>query len=237
VKRRKPGAELNIFFRNNKPPTEALAHGDTCEVPGLARRGSSSRTPTGRSFEEEARMRELDALTRRISRQAQSTSDYPRAVPQIAGSLRRESRLLGGEWDNLAVETQREEIIVRISELESQFQEQRQLPQNDFKSLRGEVASLQTILAARRDDVSGILASQVAKLRELKEAGTKVSHVQKNQIKIDMLSMKGEISFLDQRAADLEQFLRLVENCAALDGALEDDSKNWDLYFEAAGHR
>jgi tetrahydromethanopterin S-methyltransferase subunit B len=185
-------------------------------------------------------MRELDELTRQISRKAQaSSSEYPRPVPQIVGSLRRESRLLGEEWDALAVEVQREEIIVRISELETQIQELRQLPAADLTPLKEEIVSFRTILASRRDAVSGILASQVAKLRELKETGVKVSHVQKNQIKLDMLSMKGEISFLDQRAADLDKYLRLLENYSSegRHGVLEDDSKNWDLWFEAAGHR
>jgi SMC interacting uncharacterized protein involved in chromosome segregation len=185
-------------------------------------------------------MREIDELTRRISRKAQaSSSEYPRPVPQIVGSLRRESRLLGEEWDALAVEVQREEIVVRISELESQFHGQRHLPRTDLTSIKEEISSLQTMLASRREDVAGILGSQVAKLRELKGSGTKVSHVQKNQIKIDMLSMKAEISFLDQRAADLEKFLRSIENCTNddMDGALEDESKNWDLWFEAGGHR
>src|SRR5271170_3986382 len=34
---KRPGAEINIFFRNNRPPTQAMAHGDTSDVPFVAR--------------------------------------------------------------------------------------------------------------------------------------------------------------------------------------------------------
>jgi len=197
----------------------------------------------GRSFDDEIRMRELDELTRRIVKKAQaspsSSSSSYRPAPRTAGTLRAESRLPCEEWDALAVEFQREEIVLHISELESQFQTQKQLPSADFTALKEEIMSFQTMLTSRRDDVSGILASQVAKLHEFKEAGVKVSHLQKNQIKHAMLSMKAEISFLNQRATDLEKFLQSVEICTnvGMHEALEDDSKNWDLYFEAAGHR
>ena len=234
--------ELNNFFRGRRPTTEALAHGDTSEIPIFGRRRSPPpRTTSGRSFDEEVRMRELDELTRAISRGNHTRREYPPAVPQIPGSLRRESRLLGEEWDNLAVEVQREEIVIRISEFESQFEERRQLPYITTNSLRQDIASLRTILSTRRDDVSLILAGQIARLRELKQAGTRVSHVQKDQIKNDMVAMKAEITFLEQRAADLEKLGRTVEEDdirrATGDAALEDDSKNWDLWFEASGHR
>jgi hypothetical protein len=240
TRKKRPGAELNIFFRSSRPATEALAHGDTSEVPILARRASSPRTTTGRSFDEEARMKELDELTRRISGRPQGA--YPRAVPQIAGSLRRESTLLGDEWDNLAVEAQREEIVIRISELEAQVVGRKHLSQDAMNSLREGILSLQVILATRKEDVAGILASQVSRLRQLKQAGTRVSHLQKDQIKTDMLSMKAEITFLEQRAADLDRFARIVEQDdsqrAMGESALEDDSKTWDIWFETtSGHR
>ena len=186
-------------------------------------------------------MRELDDLTRAISRGSQSNRNYPPAVPQIPGSLRRESRLLGDEWDNLAVEAQREEIIIRISEFESQFEDQQHLPYVASRSLHKEIASLQTILSTRRDDVSMILGRQVARIHEIREAGTRVSHVQKDQMKNDMVAMKAEITFLEQQAADLEKLARKVEVDDARRGngnaALEDDNKNWDLWFEASRHR
>ena len=185
-------------------------------------------------------MKELDELTRRISGRPQGA--YPRAVPQIAGSLRRESALLGNEWDNLAVEAQREEIVIRISELEAQVVGRKHLSQDAMVSLREGILSLQAILATRKEDVAGILASQVSRLRQLKQAGTRVSHLQKDQIKTDMLSMKAEITFLEQRAADLDRFARIVEQDdsqrAMGESALEDDSKNWDIWFETtSGHR
>jgi len=186
-------------------------------------------------------MRELDELTRAISRQNQqnqSQRTYPKPVPQVTSSLRRGSRLLGEEWDSLAAEAQREEIVIRISELESQIAERRQLPSSAWGSLHEEVASLKTMLSSRRDDVSEILTLQIGRLRELKQAGTRVSHVEKDRIKNDMLSMKAEIQFLDERAGDLDKLGRLVEtDDASQDRALEDDSKNWDLWFEASGHR
>lgn len=241
ARKRRPGGELNIFFRSSRPAVEALAHGDTSsEVPILARRASSPRTTTARSFDEEARMKELDELTRRIS--GRGPGNYPRAVPQIAGSLRRESTLLGNEWDNLAVEAQREEIVIRLSELESQVSRRSQLSQDAMSSLREDIISLQAVLTARKEDVAGILTSQVSKLRQLKQAGTRVSHLQKDQIKTDMLSMKAEITFLEQRALDLERFARTVEEDdsrrAMGESALEDESKNWDIWFETtSGHR
>jgi hypothetical protein len=236
------GAELNNFFRNARPATEPLGHGDMSEVRRTPpRRTFLPHTNSGRSYEEEAHMRELDERTREISRRActQSTSS-PRALPQIVGSLRRESRILGEEWDNLAVEAQREEILMRISELESRFRERTQL--NDpTTALRDDIASLQTILATRKDDVSSVLASQVQRIRELKHSGARVSHLQKAQIKTDTLSMKAEITFLEQRAVDLERFARQVEDDDRRRGIaanpLEDDSKTWDLWFEANGSR
>jgi hypothetical protein len=186
-------------------------------------------------------MRELDELTRAISRQNQRnrrTRDYPRPVPQVTSSLRRESRLLGEEWDNLAVAAQREEIIIRITELASQVEEQRQVPAGTCGSWREEIASLKTMLSSRREDVSEILASQISRLRELKSTGTRVSHVEKDQIKNDMLAMKAEIQFLDERTVDLERLWEQDEtHTGSPDRALEDDSKNWDLWFEASGHR
>ena len=176
-------------------------------------------------------MRELDELTRAISRRNSATDrGAPRQVPQIPGGLRRESRLLGEEWDNLAVEAQREEIIIRISELEGQFQDVQGTGSGLSSAkelLAAEVMSLQKILAERREDIARILALQVQRLKELKEAGTKVSHLQKDQMKNDMLGMKAEIAFLDQRAGDLEKFAVKVERMTGL----EDDSRNWDHYF------
>lgn len=218
-----------------------MAHGDTSDIPPIVRRASSPRTPTGRTFEEEVRMREIDELTRRISRGRRlGQTDYeipaPRAVPQIVGGLRRESRLLGEEWDNLAVETQREEIILRISELESQFYERRHDEVYNSVRLTDELANLQTMMAARREDIQGILQGQISRLRGLKSTGTRVSHVQKDQIKTDIQSMKAEITFLEQRLVDLEKFVRTVEEDGARraieESALENDSKNWDLWFE-----
>jgi hypothetical protein len=220
-----------------------MAHGDTSDIPLMVRRASSPRTPTGRTFEEEVRMREIDELTRRISRGRQSGQrDYeipaPRAVPQIVGGLRRESRLLGEEWDNMAVEAQREEIILRISELESQFYERRHDEGYNSVRLRDEIASLQTMMAARREDIQGILQDQISRLRGLKSTGTRVSHVQKDQIKTDIQSMKAEITFLEQRLVDLDKFGRTVEEDgerrAIEESALENDSKNWDLWFETS---
>ena len=188
-------------------------------------------------------MRELDELTRAISRQNhqnqnQSERVYPKPVPQRTSSLRSGSRLLGEEWDNVAVEAQREEIVIRISELENQIAERRQLPPNAWRSLHDEIMSLKTMLSSRRDDVSEILTLRIARLRELKQTGTRVSHGEKDQIKNDMLSMKAEIQFLDERAGDLDKLARLVEsNDGSHDRALEDDSKNWDLWFEASGQR
>jgi hypothetical protein len=133
------------------------------------------------------------------------SSRAPRAVPQITGSLRRESRLLGEEWDSLAVEAQREEIIIRISELESQCQEGQTMSVEARTALKDDIASLLTILSSRKEDVAGILASHVSRLRQFTQSGTRVSHLQKQQIKTDMLSMRAEITFLEQRAADLER--------------------------------
>ena len=192
---RKRRPESNTFALGRRPISEALAHGETSEIP--IRRISPPRMTPGRSsgrltFDEEVRMRELDELTRSISRGNQTNENYPRAVPQIPGSLRRESRLLGDEWDNLAVEAQKEEIIFRISEFEKQFEERRSLPYPVSSSLHKEIASLQTILSTLRDDVSMVLAGQVARIRELKESGTRVSHIQKDQMKNDMVAMKAE---------------------------------------------
>ena len=227
---KRPEAEINISFRNTRPPTQAMAHGDTSDLPLIARRASSARVTPGRSFEEETRIRELDELTRAISRQNQQNRgqrNYPRPVAQVTSSLRRGSRLLGKEWDNLAAETEMEEIVIRISELEGQIAERHLLPPSARGLLHEEIASLKTMLSSRRDDVSEILASNIARLRELKQTGTRVSHVEKDQIKNDMLSMKAEIQFLDERAGDLDKLGRLAE----LDGgnqnrALEDDNKN-----------
>jgi hypothetical protein len=161
-------------------------------------------------------MRELDELTRRISRSStRESEDMPREVPQIVSSLRRESSLLG-EWDNIAAEVQREEIIVRISELESLFVEY--MSEEALRAFHGEVASLQAMLAARREDVSAMLAANITRLRQFKNSGTRFSHVQKDQIKIDMFSMKSEIKFLDQQSAELDKYL-------GGDGPLEDDSR------------
>lgn len=186
-------------------------------------------------------MRELDELTRAISRQNQqnqSQREYPKPVPQRKSSLPRRSGLLGEEWDNMAAEAQREEIVIRISELESQIAERRQLPARAWGTLHEDIASLKTMLSSRRDDVSEILTSRIGRLRELKQVGTRVSHMDKDQIKNDMLSMKAEIQFLDERAGDLDKLGRLVEpDGGSQDRALEDDSKNWDLWFEASGHR
>ena len=219
---RKRRPESNAFARGRRPLNEAPAHGDTSEIP--IRRISPSRTTPSRSsgritFDEEVRIRELDELTRAISRENQTTRNYPRAVPQIPGSLRRESRLLGDEWDNLAVEAQKEEIMNRISEFETEFEERGILPYAVSSSLRKEIASLQTMLSMRRDDVSMILARQVARIRELKESGTRVSHVQKDQMKNDMVAMKAEITFLEERAEDLEKLAQKVE---------EDDERSGD---------
>jgi hypothetical protein len=237
--KRRPGAELNIFFRSNKPATDPLAHGDTSVEAPTARRPSSSspRTPTVHSFQEEIRVRELDALTRQIARgkQAQAQrrmipSPPPPLVPQIVGPPRRESRLLGEEWDSLAVEAQREEIVIRISELESQFQG-RGMSADARAILREEIASLMAILSTRREDVTGILASNVNRLRELTQTGRRVSHLEKQQIKADMLSMKGEITFLEQRAVDLEKFARTVDDVNG-EGSVEEESNNWDHWME-----
>ena len=233
--------ESNAFARGRRPIGEALAHGDTSEIP--IRRTSPPRMTPGRSttFDEEVRIRELDELTRAISLENQPNRNSPRAVPQIPGSLRRESRLLGDEWDNLAVEAQKEEIIIRISEFETQFEDRQTLPYAVSSSLHKEIASLQVMLSMRRDDVSMILAGQAARIRELRESGTRVSHIQKDQMKNDMVAMKAEITFLDEQAADLEKLARKVEEDDVRhengNAALEDDNKNWDLWFEATGHR
>jgi hypothetical protein len=179
-------------------------------------------------------MRELDELTREITRGKLARA--PRAVPQIAGSLRRESRLLGVEWDNLAIEAQREEIVLRISELESQCREGGRLPADVRAALRDEIASLSAILSTRKEDVAGILASNVSRLREFTRLGTRVSHLQKQQIKTDMLSMKAEITFLEQGAGELENLARIVE-CFKDEDPLESEGKNWDLWFEANYNR
>jgi len=214
----------------------------------IVRRASSPRTPSGRSFDEEVRMRELDELTRRISRgrhQDQREFEFPAAtppavMPQIGGGLRRgESRLLGEEWDIIAVEAQREEIILRISELESQFFQRRE---GEYPiDLRDEIVSLQGLLSARREDIQGVLQAQIARLRALKSSGTRVSHVQKDQIKTDIQAMKAEIMFLEQRVVDLDKFGRTMEEeCerrAMEESALENDSKNWDLWFETNSGR
>jgi len=179
-------------------------------------------------------MRELDELTREITRGKLARA--PRAVPQIAGSLRRESTLLGVEWDNLAIEAQREEIVIRISELEGQCREGGRLSADVRAALRDEIASLSAILSTRKEDVAGILASNVSRLREFTRLGTRVSHLQKQQIKTDMLSMKAEIAFLEQGEADLENLARIVEGVKDED-PLESEGKNWDLWFEANYNR
>src|SRR5579859_5298126 len=49
-RKKRPGAELNIFFRNARPATEALGHGDMSEVRVTPpRRTSLPRTNSGRS--------------------------------------------------------------------------------------------------------------------------------------------------------------------------------------------
>lgn len=189
-------------------------------------------------------MRQLDELTRAISQVNKNQEDYPQAIPQVTGSQARDMRPLSDEWDNSAVEAQREEIIIRISEFESRF-EQRGIPQSDNTevkdSLGGEIESLQSMLSVRRDNVSEILASHVARLHELRSPGTIVSHSRKDQMKNDISAMKIEIAFLEQRTADLDKLARLVEQDDRRRGneqyALEDDSKNWDLWLETSGHR
>jgi hypothetical protein len=66
--------------------------------------------------------------------------------------------------------------------------------------------------------------------------GTRVSHLQKQQIKTDMLSMKAEITFLEQGAGELENLARIVESFKDED-PLESEGKNWDLWFEANYNR
>lgn len=246
-RKKRPGAELNIFFRNNKPPTAALAHGDTSEsAPSALRRPSIPVRTNQRTYDEELRMRELDELTRAVSRGSRQTRNDPKPIPQIVGGLRRESSLLGDEWDNLAAEAQREEINIRMSEIESYFAEQNRLPAGStaVTDLTQEITTLQSILSSRRDSVAGILSRNVSRLRELKNARARVSHVQKDQIKTDIFSMKAEITFLERRVADLERFSKMVEQDDLRLGmvdesrrpdvsALEDDSRNWDHWFEA----
>ena len=180
-------------------------------------------------------MRELDQLTRAISLRNDAQRGYPRALSQVTGSLRRESRLLGDEWDGLAAEAQREEIVLRITELETQFEDRQQMPEPISTTLHDDIKSMQTMLMARRTDVSDILASQVAKLRQLKRDGVKVSHTQKDQIKIDMMAMKSEIAFLEQKAEELGKLADKVKEDNVRLSALEDDSKNWDLWMGTAG--
>lgn len=180
-------------------------------------------------------MRELDELTRAISIRNDARQGYPRALPQVTGSLRRESRLLGDEWDNLAAEAQREEIVLRITELETQFEDRRQLPESMTTTLYNDVKSVQAMLMARRTDVSDILTAQVAKLRQFKQDGVKVSHAQKDQIKLDMMAMKSEITFLEQKTEELGKLADKVKADDARRNALEDDSKNWDLWMGTTG--
>ncbi len=120
--------------------------------------------------------------------------------------------------------------------MESQFYERRHDEVYNSLRLRDELANLQTIMAARREDIQGILQGQISRLRGLKSTGTRVSHAQKDQIKTDIQSMKAEITFLEQRLVDLEKFDRTVEEDSARraieESALENDSKNWDLWFE-----
>jgi len=180
-------------------------------------------------------MRELDELTRAISLRNDAQQGYPRALPQVTGSARRESGLLGDEWDRLAAEAQREEIVLRIMELETQWEDRQQLLETSTTSLYDDIISMQTMLTARRTDVSETLAGRVAKLRRLKQDGVKVSRVQKDQIKADMMAMKSEIAFLEQKAGELGKLADKVKADIARRGALEDESKNWDIWMGTTG--
>jgi Spy/CpxP family protein refolding chaperone len=180
-------------------------------------------------------MRELDELTRAISLRDDARRAYPRALPQVTGSLRRESRLLGDEWDSLAAEAQKEEFVLRITELETQFEDRLQFPYSMTTALHGDIQSVQAMLTSRRSDVSEILAGQVVKLRQLKQDGVKVSHSQKDQIRLDMMAMKSEISFLEQKTEELGKLAHKVKADDARRTALEDDSKNWDLWMGTTG--
>jgi hypothetical protein len=234
-KPRKRSADLNICF-TSRAPSGVLAHGDTSETPVITRRRSPPRIQTrGLSFDDQIRMRELDELTRAISLRDDARRAYPRALPQVTGSLRRESRLLGDEWDSLAAEAQKEEFVVRITELETQFEDRQQLPHSMTTALFDDIRSVQAMLTARRSDVSEILAGQVAKLRQLKQDGVKVSHSQKDQIRLDMMAMKSEISFLEQKTEELRKLADKVKADDVRRTALEDDSKNWDLWMGATG--
>ena len=207
TRKTRPGPELNVFFRNNRPPVDPLAHGDTTDVPYRPRHGSLGRNTGARSYEEEVGMRELDLLTRKISRASQLQPEYPKALPQVTGSLRRESALLDDDWDNLAVEAQREEIILRISELESQFEKQQPRPGAIKRSLLEDVTSLQTMLSARKAAIAGSLELHTNRLRELRENGTKLSHAEKDKTKNNMMAMKSEIAFLESKASDLQKLV------------------------------
>ena len=176
-------------------------------------------------------MRELDELTRAISLRNDAQQGYPRALPQVTGSARRESGLLGDEWDRLAAEAQREEIVLRIMELETQWEDRQQLLETSTTSLYDDIISMQTMLTARRTDVSETLAGRVAKLRRLKQDGVKVSHTQKDQIKVDMMAMKSEIAFLEQKAGELGELADKVKADNARHRALEDENKNWDIWM------
>jgi hypothetical protein len=235
TRRTRVGLDLNVFSRS-QARSEALAHGDTSESPAARRRSSAARPSPGLSFEEEVRIRELDELTRAISRAAQTRRrDYSTIVPQEAGSLRNESRLLRQDWDNVAAEAQREEFVIRLSELEAQVEERQFFPAERRQSLLNDIKSLRAILASRRQDVSNVHTITVARLREIKENGTRVSHEEKACIKNDVLSMKAELTFLEQRTSDLGNFITLLDGDNMGTRDLGDD--NWDHWFAISGHR
>lgn len=199
-------------------PRAALAHGDTSMLQPFELRGHSpSRPRTSSGFDDLIRMRAFDELTRAVC-QGQEAA-------QSVRSSSSESRLLGDEWDSLAVETQREEINIRISELQAQISKSNKA---SITSLAQEMATLQYILLSRRDDVIAILSRNVLRLRELKDSGIRVSHGQKDQIKRDTSAMKAEIEFLEHRIAELEKFATMVET-----GDLQQESKTEESVLQA----
>ena len=92
--KKRPGAELNICFRNGRPSTDPLGHGDMSEVPTIARRSVSTRAPVGHSFDEEIRMRQLDSPRRRTQSGSPTgaTAARPSSAPRNTTTSRRGSR-------------------------------------------------------------------------------------------------------------------------------------------------